>query len=291
MKLLYVVWDFDPVFVNLFGLEIVYYGLMWVVSFAVGGYLFTRIVKREGIKPEFSSSAFNYGFLAIVIGARLGHCLFYDFQDFFMDPFMNGFPWIKILHFRGGGLASHGAAFGLLIGIWLFSRKWKTPYIWFLDRIGIIVTISGAIIRMGNLFNSEVYGTPTDLPWGFVFVRANETVPMHPTQIYEAGAYMILFAILAHMYWRTNISNRRGVMFGIFLIGLFASRFVIETIKAPQSMFEVGMTLNMGQWLSIPFVLAGIVILVIALRRAPQPYTNMPWITGPSRTERRHAKK
>lgn len=159
-----------------------------------------------------------------------------------------------------------------------------------LDRIGIVVTIGGALIRLGNLMNSEIYGTQTDLPWGFIFVRAKEILPMHPTQIYEAVAYLILFAILCHMYWRTEISNRRGIMFGVFLIGLFASRFGIESIKNVQVSFETTMALNMGQWLSLPFIIAGVVILVAALKRAPQPYTNLPVEKPVSRTQKRHKK-
>ncbi|MFI3294463.1 MAG: prolipoprotein diacylglyceryl transferase [Rikenellaceae bacterium] len=276
MPILSVTWDFDPIFISIGGLEIAYYGLMWLLAFTLGYWIFGKIIKREGLNSEMTGSAFNYALLATIIGARLGHCIFYDFSEYFLDPMMDSFPWLKVLNFRGGGLASHGAAFGLLVGIWLYSRKWKTPYIWFLDRIGIVVAIGGACIRMGNLFNSEIYGTPTDLPWGFIFVRDGQTMPMHPTQIYEAIGYMVIFAVLAHLYWRTKVADRRGVLFGLFLIMLFGLRFLVETIKNVQSPFEQGMTLNMGQWLSIPFVVAGVIILIIALKRKAQPYTNMP---------------
>lgn len=281
MKYLYVTWDFDPIFISLGGLDIAYYGLLWAAAFGIGLLLMDKIVKREGLNPEITGSSFMYCVVATVVGARLGHCLFYEPSFYLSNP-------LQILNIRGGGLASHGAAIGLLIGIWLFSRKWKTPYIWMLDRIGIVVTIGGALIRIGNLLNSEVYGTSTTLPWGFIFVKAGETTPMHPTQIYEALAYLILFAILCHMYWRTKLSDRRGVMFGVFLIGLFASRFIIETIKAPQEMFETTMVLNMGQWLSLPFIIAGVVILFVALKRQPQPYTNMPMPKPLTRQEKRH---
>lgn len=283
MNYLSVVWDVNPIFIDLFGLEIAYYGLLWASAFGVGLWLFGKMVKKEGLDPEITGSAFMYCIVATVVGARLGHCLFYDPVFYLQNP-------LHILFFREGGMASHGAAIGLLIGIWLFSRKWKTPYIWMLDRIGIVVTIGGALIRLGNLMNSEIYGTQTDLPWGFIFVRAKEILPMHPTQIYEAVAYLILFAILCHMYWRTEISNRRGIMFGVFLIGLFASRFGIESIKNVQVSFETTMALNMGQWLSLPFIIAGVVILVAALKRAPQPYTNLPVEKPVSRTQKRHKK-
>lgn len=214
-------------------------------------------------------SAFFTMLISTIIGARLGHCLFYDPVLYLSNP-------LEILNIRGGGLASHGAAIGLLIGIWIWSHKWKMPYIWMLDRIGIVVAIGGAFIRFGNLLNSEVYGTATELPWGFIFVRAGETMPMHPTQIYEIIAYLITFSVLGHLYWRTKFSDRRGAMFGLFLIMLFGSRFLIESIKNVQSAFEIGWTLNMGQILSIPFIVAGIGFLVYAFTRKAEPYTNLP---------------
>ena len=190
---------------------------------------------------------------------------------------MPEFPWIKLLDIRGGGLASHGAAVGLLVGLWLFARKWKFPYIWILDRVAVMVPLSGALVRLGNLMNSEIYGDPTSLPWGFVFVRTGETVPMHPPQIYEALAYLAIFFLLAHLYWRTKLAEeRRGVIFGLFLILLFTVRLLIESIKLPQEAWEQAMALNMGQILSIPFIVGGGIILWRALRRPAQPYTDMP---------------
>lgn len=142
-----------------------------------------------------------------------------------------------------------------------------------MDRIGIVVASGGVLIRFGNLLNSEIYGTQTDLPWGFIFVRKGETLPMHPTQIYEMIAYTIVFLILSHLYWRTKLSDRRGVLFGIFLIMLFGARFLIECIKQPQEAFEQDMLLDMGQILSLPFIIAGVVFVIIGLKRPAQPYT------------------
>lgn len=174
-------------------------------------------------------------------------------------------------------MASHGAAIGLLIGLWLFARKWKFPYIWILDRVAVMVPLSGALVRLGNLMNSEIYGDPTTLPWGFIFVQNGETMPMHPTQLYEAGAYVLIFLLLAHLYWRTRLAQeKRGVLFGLFLILLFTVRFVIESIKLPQEVWEQNMWLNMGQILSLPFIVAGVVILWWGIRRPAEPYTNMP---------------
>ena len=266
MTLSAIVWDLDPIAFSIDSLSIGYYGLMWALAFLVDSWLFSKMCKREGVAKDADTSAFYYLIIATVVGARFGHCLFYD-PGYFLTH-----PWAIITEIREGGLASHGAAVGLLIGIWLWSRKWKMPYMWMLDRIAVLVPIAGALVRLGNFFNSEIYGTATELPWGVIFVRARETAPMHPTQLYEMVAYLLIFALMAHLYWRTKVSDRRGVMFGSFLILLFGARFFIELIKNTQEKWEADMLLNMGQLLSIPFVIAGVVILVIALKRKPQPY-------------------
>lgn len=269
MNTLAVIWDIDPVFISIGGLEIAYYGLLWVAAFVLGGYIFGKMVKSEGLNPDMTDSAFMYMLIATIVGARLGHCFFYEPSYYLSNP-------LQILNLRAGGLASHGAAVGMVIGILIYSRKWKIPSIWLFDRVGIVVAIGGALIRTGNLLNSEIYGTATDMPWGFIFVRAGETMPMHPTQIYEALAYVLIFFVLMHLYWRTNLANRRGLMFGVFLIMLFGARFVIESIKNVQEAWEAALPLNMGQMLSLPFIVAGVVILLRALNRPPQAYVNMP---------------
>lgn len=262
MKLAAIVWDFDPILFSIGDLKIAYYGVLWGLAFIIGGWIFTKIVRREGYDANMVDSAFIIMLISTIIGARVGHCLFYETEKYLTEP------WKIITGIREGGLASHGAALGLLVGIWIWSRKWKMPYVWMLDRIGIVVAIGGACIRLGNLLNSEVYGTATDLPWGFVFVLRNETEAMHPTQIYEMIAYLITFAVISHLYWRTKWSTKHvGGMFGVFLVMLFGSRFMIETIKQPQETFEQMMTLNMGQWLSLPFIVAGIAIIIYAFRK------------------------
>ncbi len=253
-----IVWDFDPVFFSIGSLDIRYYGVMWALAILIAAKFFDNFVKREGLPPKVSESVFIYGTLATILGARLGHCLFYDTMEYLRHP-------LTILTgFRDGGMASHGAAIGLLVGLWLFSRKNRLPYVWSLDRIMIPVGIGGAIVRLGNLFNSEIFGTATTLPWGFEFVRSakwvHEFAPaaVHPTQIYEALCYVATFAILCWLYYGRDLARRRpGVLFGIGLIGVFLTRFFIETIKTEQEAFEVGWALNMGQWLSIPFILLG----------------------------------
>ena len=258
---LFVRWDVYPTLFTFGPVEIRYYGLMWALALGISAYIFSNLIKREGYSDKMFDSIFWYGVLSTIIGARLGHCLFYDPGYYLTHP-------VEILYIHQGGLASHGAAVGLLVGLWLFSRKNKMPYMWSLDRIAIAVCIAGALVRIGNLMNSEIYGEATSLPWGFVFVRAGETVPMHPTQIYEALAYLILFVVLCWMYYRKDVARKRpGVMFGIFLIALFGFRFFVEFIKNPQEEFERGMLLDMGQWLSVPFVILGVVILYRALKR------------------------
>lgn len=265
MTLSAIIWDVNPIFFSIGDFKVAYYGLTWAAAFLMGIWLFGKMSKNEHFDPRMVDSAFIIMFLSTLIGARLGHCFFYDPLYYFSHP-------LDVLNIREGGLASHGAAVGLLIGIWIFTHKWKVPYVWMLDRIGIVVAIGGAFIRFGNLLNSEIYGTATSLPWGFVFVRDGQTLAMHPTQIYEALAYLVIFAVLCHMYWRTKLPNRRGVMFGSFLIMLFGVRFLIESIKQVQVDFEASMVLNMGQWLSVPFIVAGVIILIWALRRPAQPY-------------------
>lgn len=265
-QMLSVVWDVDPVFFRIFGLEIRYYGLTWALAFVFGMLFFNNFIKREKLSPKILDSIIVYGALATILGARLGHCLFYDPVEYLSKP------W-KILYIWEGGLASHGAAIGLLIGLWLFSRKNRLPYLWSLDRIMVPVTIGGAFVRLGNLMNSEIYGRATDLPWGFEFVMDHHwALPAgtgaHPTQIYEALCYMLTFAVLVWLYYRRDEGRKRpGVMFGVGLIGVFLSRFFIEYIKNPQVKFESNMSLLMGQWLSIPFILAGIWMIIRAYRR------------------------
>lgn len=265
---LVVTWDFDPVMFSLGTLEVRYYGLMWALALLLGGWFFSNFCKRERLNPELADSIFIYGALATVIGARVGHCLFYE-PGYYLTQ-----PWTIITEIRNGGMASHGAAIGLLIGLWLFSRKNKMPYIWSLDRIMIPVGIGGAIVRLGNLFNSEIIGCVTDVPWAFRFVRLYPGVPIesipaqHPTQLYEALCYFVTFAVLAYLYYAKDVGRKRpGLLFGIGLQGIFLTRFCIEFIKLEQEAFEKGMALDMGQILSIPFILLGFYIIYRSLAK------------------------
>ena len=260
-----IVWDFNPVLVNIFGFEIRYYSLMWAAALLVGAWIFGYFCRKEGRSQELADSAFLYIALGTMIGARVGHCLFYEPEYYLLKP------WAIVTEIRDGGLASHGATIGIILAIWLCSRRNRVPVMWMCDRLGVIAPISGALIRFGNLFNSEIIGCETALPWGFKFMRlhrglAVEQVPAcHPTQLYEALCYIATFALLWFLYNKTGAAKRRGLMFGVALIGIFVTRFFIEFVKVDQVAFEEGMTLNMGQWLSIPFIIIGIASVWYAL--------------------------
>ena len=272
-SLLAIVWDWNPTFINLGSLDIRYYGVMWAVALLFGGWLFSYFCKREGKSAELADSAFLYIALGTIIGARVGHCLFYD-PAYYLSQ-----PWTIITEIRDGGMASHGATIGILLSIWLCARKNKVSVLWLTDRLAIIAPICGAIIRLGNLFNSEIVGRITTVPWGFKFVRLYPNMPIesipaqHPTQIYEALCYVLTFALLWHLYKRTNAPARRGLLFGVALIGIFLTRFFIEYIKMEQEKFEVAMIddigLNMGQLLSLPFIIIGIASIWYALKHKP----------------------
>ena len=263
MLLNYITWNVDPDIVHLGPLTIRYYGLLFAASFFFGYIIMQKNFKREGLTIELLDKLTIYMAIGTVLGARIGHCLFYQ-PDYYLS---NPLEILKIWH---GGLASHGAAIGILIALYYFSKKNKKPYLWILDRIVIVVALAGFFIRMGNLMNSEIYGVETTLPWGFIFLRDGQLVPKHPTQIYEALSYLMIFGLLYLIYHQKGKDVKQGLIFSLFLILLFTVRFFIEFIKEDQVGFEQSMSLNMGQWLSIPFVLIGIYLLLRSLKIEPQ---------------------
>lgn len=272
MILNYVVWDVNPYIFHLpdflGGRPVAWYGFLWAMVFIVGYWIMSKIYKKEGLDDDKLDKLLMYMVIFTIVGARLGHCLFYEPEYYLSNP-------IEFLYLWEGGLASHGGAIGILICLYIYSKKIGKSYIWMLDRIVVPVAIGGALIRTGNLMNSEIYGEPTTLPWGFKFVRDYPTwmpiedIPAcHPTQIYEALFCIAVFVYLLYAYFKQDMGNKRpGFMFSIFLIVIFGSRILIEFIKNPQVEFEQGMTLDMGQWLSIPFVVAGIWILIRSFKK------------------------
>ncbi len=261
------IFHFGP-FGSLGPFSVRYYGLFFAIAFLLGYQLMEKMFKWEKIPLPWLEKLFMYVILATVIGARLGHVFFYGW-DYYSQ---NLGEIIKVWH---GGLASHGGALGIVIAILIYSKKVskKSP-LWTLDRLVIPTALAAFFIRMGNLMNHEIYGHPTDLPWAFKFVENIHewmagaqpiySAPSHPTQIYEALSYLVLFGIIMWMYWKTDAKDRTGLIFGVFLIGTFFARFLIEFVKENQEAFENDMFLNMGQLLSIPFVLAGIYFVVKA---------------------------
>jgi phosphatidylglycerol---prolipoprotein diacylglyceryl transferase len=258
MHLLIVPWDVNPEIFRIGVFAIRWYGLLFASSFLFGYIIMNRIFKNENLGEEVLDRLTIYMAIGTIVGARLGHCLFYEPVYYFHHP-------LEILMVWHGGLASHGAAIGILIAVGLFAIKENRGYFWVLDRIAIVVALSGFFIRMGNLMNSEIYGVETTVPWGFVFLRNHEVAPKHPTQIYEALAYLIIFVILYRMYWSKKGTHIQGLIISLLCTLVFTARFFIEFLKEVQVPFETGMKIKMGQWLSIPFILLGIIGIFLSL--------------------------
>jgi len=367
MPLQYVIWNVKPQLVDFGGFEIRYYSILFAMGFVFGYMILSAIFKKKGVKPELLDKLTVYMVISTIIGARLGHCLFYEFDYYIQHPLEMILPWRVSpdngFEFTGfQGLASHGAAIGILLGIYLFSRKTKAGYLWTMDLLVIVAALGGSFIRLGNLMNSEIYGMPVANNSGFVFVRdatdlierkytgtiarvsfakssqdkvkpaqvpiqmqvaferkirdeilaqqymatiierdlqiydfngnlfppdqlpadypvmkTNRSlvlsapvlgVPRHPSQIYEAVSYLLIFLFLLVLYLRLDNRIRDGFFLGLFLVLVFTARFFIEFLKENQETFEDSMALNMGQWLSIPFVLVG---LFLTIRKWPLP--------------------
>jgi len=264
-------WNVSPVIFSIGSLGIRWYSLLFVSGFIIGWYIFKWFMTREGIPVEKVLDPLLYTLLiGTIVGSRLGHCLFYQ-PDYYLGSW-TGF--LEIFQPWKGGLASHGGAIALLLAMWWFAGKYGKKYdfdfLWIMDRLVITVCFAGALIRLGNLFNSEIYGRVTGLPWGVIFERNGEVMPKHPTQIYEALSYALLGLGLIAAYKYRLDKLYKGEIFGIFLIVLFGMRFLIEFIKEPQVGFEETMAINMGQILSLPFIAAGIALLAWSLvKKAP----------------------
>ncbi len=259
MLLNYITWNVSPEIFHIGSLSIRWYGVLFALSFLSGYIIMEKFFKKENLSVDLLDKLTLYMFLGTVIGARLGHVLFYEPHYYFSHPA----EIIKIWH---GGLASHGAAIGILLALYLFARNVHKPFLWILDRIVIVVALSGLFIRTGNLMNSEIIGKATTVPWAFKFIRV-DNIPRHPTQIYEGLSYFLIFVVLYWLFVKTDISKKKGLIFSLFLIVLFLARFIIEFFKAPQVNFEKHMTYDMGQWLSVPFIIFGIVMFVLIQKK------------------------
>jgi phosphatidylglycerol:prolipoprotein diacylglycerol transferase len=259
-------WNVDPVIVwitDSFPLK--YYGAFFACGLLLGFAIVKNIYKKENQSLQNLDSLLIYVIVGTVLGARLGHCIFYEPSYFLQHPIEILLPIQKIegaYQFVGfQGLASHGGTIGVLIAILLYCRKYKVKLLWILDRMAIAVPITAAFIRFGNFMNSEIYGKPTNGSWGVVFER-DDLIPRHPTQLYEAFSYLLIFGILYFMFKSEKIKQISGIIFGCFLTLLFLARFIIEFFKENQEAFENNMLINMGQILSIPFILIGLTLII-----------------------------
>ena len=314
--LAYITWNADPIIVHLGPLMLRWYGVLFATGFIIGSFVLTHIYKSEGVRPYWVDVITFYMVVGTVLGARLGHVFFYDW------PSYREHPW-EILKIWHGGLASHGATIGILLAVFIFSRRNKFDYLWVLDRIVIVVAIGGACIRLGNLMNSEIVGKPTDAPWAFVFPRDAEhlqppttplpagavlvqrtrladgedntqvlpagtpatptsemAVPRHPTQIYESLFCVFLLVLLYGLWNKYKEKTPRGLLFGLFVVLLFTFRLLVEYLKENQVSQEQGIIaqyhLNIGQLLSIPFILIGVWVLLRAGKDPKNPYGYAP---------------
>lgn len=259
MHLLIIPWDPNPEIFRIGSFAIRWYGLLFASCFLFGYIIMKKIFDNEGLREDVLDRLTIYMAVGTIVGARLGHCFLYEPSFYLKHP-------LEILMVWHGGLASHGAAIGILIAVLIFAIKEKLGYFRILDRIAVVVALSGFFIRMGNLMNSEIYGIETTVPWGFVFLRNHELVPKHPTQIYEGVAYLLVFFLLYSMYWRKKGKVYEGLLISIFLILVFTARFFIEFLKEVQVPIEATMKLNYGQQYSIPFVVFGIAGLILSLK-------------------------
>ena len=265
-------WNINPEIIKLFGVfSIRYYGLLFFTGLFLGYLIVKKIYIKENVSIEMLEKLAFFVFIGTVAGARLGHCLFYEPELFLKNPLdvILPFNWNMGGHFEFTGyqgLASHGGAIGVLTAIILYCRKYHLDFLWVVDRVAIAAPVTGAFIRFGNFMNSEIIGEPTNTNYGVVFQRV-DLLPRHPAQLYEAFAYLMIFLVLLWIYTKQKGKRKEGYIFGLFLVLLFGARFLIEFFKINQVDFENGMIINMGQILSIPFVLIGLTLMI--WRRMP----------------------
>jgi prolipoprotein diacylglyceryl transferase len=273
MTLLEITWTAHPEIVTLFGKEFRWYALAFVLGFIIGYKIVERMWKNEKLNLAWLDPLLYYTLGGTILGARLGHCLFYSPEYYLANP-------LEIFKVWEGGLASHGGVLGIIIAIYFFSKKVShKSMLWVFDKLVVPTGLVAAFIRLGNLMNHEIYGHSTDLPWGFRFVKNLHdwrqgaepifSLPSHPTQIYEAICYLLTFVLCMWLYFKKEAWKKEGFIFGVFMICIFTARFFIEFVKNNQEAFEQGMLLNMGQMLSIPFVLAGIYFVWRAVKFRP----------------------
>ena len=268
----FITWNVSPEIFTAGGFSLRYYSAFFAIGFVLAYFVIKHYYKQENIPQKELDRLTVFVVLGGILGARIGHCVFYE-----PSYFLTREHWMEMIlpfsfspfRFTGyQGLASHGGAIGVLLAVFIYKFKsQQAGFLAILDKIVIPTGFVGALIRFGNLMNSEIYGYPTDLPWGFLFVRNGDTLPCHPTQIYEAICYIVVSVVLILLYRKPRYARMHGLMLGVFLIMVFSARFFIEFLKQNQESFEQGMALNMGQILSIPAVIGGIGLVIYAFRK------------------------
>lgn len=251
-------WNVDPTLWHLGPLELRWYGVCFAVGILLAFQLGRRVLEPDGVTHRQTDRLLGYLVVGTLVGARLGHCLFYEPAFYLIHP-------LQILFIWRGGLASHGGVVGILIATWLFARRLGWRYLWLADRIAVVAPIAAASIRVGNFFNSEIIGRPATGPWAITFLRVDGQ-PRHPAQLYEATFYLMVQVLALALYRRTSIARRPGALLGAILVIIFSFRFLVEFLKEPQTPFEARMWLDLGQLLSIPAIAVGAFLLWRALQ-------------------------
>lgn len=268
--LLHISWNINPEIFRVGGFALRYYSVMFLFAFLFSYLLLSAIYKRENVSVALLNKLSIFIFIGTIAGARLGHTLFYEFgyyKEHLLEiilPFRITNGKFELTGYQG--LASHGGAIGIIVAVALYCRKYKQSFLWIMDRLVIVVALSAFFIRVGNLFNSEIIGQPTDVPWSFIFERV-DMIPRHPAQLYEALSYLVIFCVLWYLYKSKAKQFSNGFLLGCFLTMLFTVRFLIEFVKENQEAFENTISLNMGQILSIPFILVGVYLMISKSRQ------------------------
>jgi len=253
------VWSFNPVAFSFGSMHIYWYGILFATAILSGLQFMKWVFKLEGKDEAMLDSMFIYIVVGIVVGARLGHCLFYDPAFYLANP-------LKMFAVWEGGLASHGGGLGVIIALYLYVKKYKLSYLWLLDRVAIPTALFGFFVRMGNLMNSEIVGHTTDVSWAIVFTKI-DALPRHPTQLYEAFSYLLIFFVLTYFYKTKRQSLNNGFMFGLFLVLVFSARFLVEFVKEKQAAYSSDLLLSTGQMLSVPFLVVGLILIILSLKQ------------------------
>jgi len=304
-NLLYITWNVDPVAFSIGSLSVRWYGILWAIGIYLAYLVQVGLYKKDGCPEGWPDKIFTYMVVGVIIGARVGHCWFYEWHEaaslglepvqFLGMTFNYRNPYIEhpleLIKIWQGGLASHGGAAGLIIAAIILDKKhFHQGIAWIFDRLVIGVAIAGALIRLGNLMNSEIYGGPTSLPWGFIFVRDGQTVPCHPTQIYEMIYCIVALVVSYSMYRYTKAKQYPGLIFGVWLLIVFGTRFALEFIKFDQEAFEQNFFLNMGQVLSLPLIIWAVYLLVHAVKAGPKEFV-YPTPAAPADDKKQKSKK